>query len=303
MLKDYGCEIATNSDLNHKQKLDFVVLHLPYNLSYRCPIGVQVTGYPDQGDKMNEFFQINKNSLVVDKVLYMEFDPKVDLENGGGTAALYSIADIAYNRSNQSKVGAVRIFDDLTYEFFNIEERIASLRAAKQQAQQQAQQLLTPTPPMPKPIAVVPAVPKNGNAKSVQIAAAVEQINRVLRGETPPPNPTPGNTLEKVPGIIREYYPYTTDPKKKIRKSLNGVERLTPRSCGYIHDSHGQRVFFHINKVITYTLKDRLNKMTAAQADETGVIRGLNIPVVFHNAGMTKDTATSPEALEVELVQ
>jgi hypothetical protein len=129
ILKAYDCKLDCGDEgLDHNHKLDFILQRLPENPAY-VTTGVQITLNLDNAFKMNEFFEINHRIPVTPRAVYMELGDGVDLERGGGLAVLLALGDFALNRKMRSeKIGGVRIHSDMTYEFFNLEEKIKELR-------------------------------------------------------------------------------------------------------------------------------------------------------------------------------
>ena len=137
ILKTYDCKLDYGDvDLDHNQKLDFIVKRLPEIRTY-ITTGVQVTTNLDSASKMDDFLRVNRDRPATPRSLYIELGNGVDLEHGGGLTILLAIGSFALNRSTKevpwnavqpTQVGAVRIHPDLTYEFFSLDQRIAELR-------------------------------------------------------------------------------------------------------------------------------------------------------------------------------
>lgn len=127
-LQACGCTIQKDQTLDHQHKLDVVVIRFPDNPAFYS-LGIQITTNLDEVEKQDEFARINTNSRVTQKSLYLELSPKVDLEAGGGLAVLATLMEFQFNRAYANeRLGAVRIYDDLTYQFYDLPARVRQLR-------------------------------------------------------------------------------------------------------------------------------------------------------------------------------
>jgi hypothetical protein len=134
-LEGFGCRIQRDQRLDHKHKLDFVITNYIDNPNFYS-LGVQITTKLDLFDKQEEFLRANQTSRVTTKALYLELTDKVDLDDGGALAVLSVILEFQFNRSYANiKIAAARIYDDLTYQFYDLVARVKQLRERVEEQQ------------------------------------------------------------------------------------------------------------------------------------------------------------------------
>lgn len=130
-LKDLGCTIVRNGNLDHQFKLDFVVVQLPGHPSF-LSLGVQLTTRTGDLKKMEEFLKLHQGIRITDQVAYLELDPHVDLNYGGVLTTLAVLLDVKFGRSYQRhRILGARIYPDCTYSIYLLEHSIAQLRKVK----------------------------------------------------------------------------------------------------------------------------------------------------------------------------
>ena len=134
-LEGFGCRIQRDQRLDHKHKLDFVITNYIDNPNFYS-LGVQITTKLDMFDKQEEFLRANKSSRVTTKALYLELSDKVDLDDGGALGVLAAILEFQFNRTYANlKIAAARIYDDLTYQFYDLMARVKQLRERVEEKQ------------------------------------------------------------------------------------------------------------------------------------------------------------------------
>lgn len=127
-LEGFGCRIQRDPRLDHKHKLDFVITNYIDNPNFYS-LGVQLTTKLDLIEKQEEFLRANQSSRVTTKALYLELWDKIDLDDGGALAVLAVILEFQFNRSYANvKLAAARIYEDLTYQFYDLPARVKQLR-------------------------------------------------------------------------------------------------------------------------------------------------------------------------------
>jgi hypothetical protein len=127
-LERSGFTIQRNPVLDHRHKIDFVILSFPDNLAYSA-LGVQVTGKLDDYEKQEEFLSANVSTAGIPKLLYMEIGNRIDLEAGGANLVIAVIMNYQFNAAYADiRIAGVSITDDLKYQFFHVPERAKQLR-------------------------------------------------------------------------------------------------------------------------------------------------------------------------------
>ena len=116
--------IEESAELDHVHKLDFV-LNKFNEIEKFVAIGVQITTKMSDLNKMKEFINARKSSRVVDRALYIEIDPDLGKKPSGAELAYNALVCFAFQKGASLRdISGVRISNDLTYEFFNIEDKI-----------------------------------------------------------------------------------------------------------------------------------------------------------------------------------
>ena len=200
------------------------------------------------------------------------------LLTGGALAVLSVILDFQFNRSYAGlRLSAARIYEDLTYQFYDLGARVNQLRerAGEQLARHEyasqptGRAAVTPIS-HPLPGAAIPAA-----ASALSMAAG--------SGGTASATPAPGSASavtagQEMGGIITSY----------VRQGGHGViQGATPASAESRH-------FFHISHVTDTELRDFLNGLPYSTTPAP-----LELAIVFVDAGYTKPTARFPEARTV----
>src|ERR1700761_555553 len=122
--------VERNDDWDDKNFIDFVVFYIP-NLQRIQSTGVQMTAKLDDHARMGEFVETNTGEgRLVDRILYIEVDPALQLDGPGGDMVAFVIRNFQMDRNwqNSDAVGA-RLFSNMTYEMFNLHEQTAASRS------------------------------------------------------------------------------------------------------------------------------------------------------------------------------
>lgn len=267
-LETYGFRLERNPVLDHKNKLDFVILKYPDHPGYGFSCGVQVTTRLDDVAKQREFIDAQKNQslAVTQKTLYMELSEDVDIEFGGTIAVVSALLEFRLNRAYANeRLAAVRIFGDSSYQFYDLCERVRQLHARMEQQAANAE------PKRPQQ----PADPRRPDSPK----AAVEPFDRLkenLRPDVPaPPSADPAQQGAEHRGLLEVYY----------RQGGHGFIQ-----------TGDETYFFHINFVADPELRQRLNDLPLVGAQTP-----VNAAVLFRDAGKTKPHARYKEARDVRL--
>jgi hypothetical protein len=132
--------ILHDRTLDHEFKIDFVVQSFPDNLSFES-IGVQLTCFLDNREKMQAFLDACATRRKFRRCLYLEIEQGVDLEREGRAMLMTVLMNVQFNRTCAAAgILGARIFADGGYELYNLAERMKKL----------ASPLATPAPvPVP----------------------------------------------------------------------------------------------------------------------------------------------------------
>ncbi len=262
-LEGFGCRIQRDPRLDHKHKLDFVITNYIDNPNFYS-LGVQITTKLDLLDKQEEFLRANHSSRVTTKALYLELSDKLDLDDGGALAVLSVILEFQFNRSYASvKISAGRIYEDMTYQFYDLPARVKQLRERFEEQQWREGVSATPFSPRDKFSPSSPANPMPASAATPSGPAAPAS-----------PGPVLASRLEEFEGLVDSY----------VRQGGHGI----------IQGAGEDRYFFHISHVADEDLREQLNALPYSTSPAR-----LNVAVDFHNAGFTKPGARYPEARNV----
>ncbi len=115
--------VEKNDDWEAKNMIDFVVFYIP-NLQRIQSTGVCITSKLDDSSRANEFVEANSGEgRLVDRILYIEIDPALQLDGPGGDLVSFVIRQFQMDRSWQSLDAAgARLFGNMTYELFSLRE-------------------------------------------------------------------------------------------------------------------------------------------------------------------------------------
>jgi hypothetical protein len=128
------CDIKTNPTYDHQYKLDFIVDRFK-SIDKLIPIGVQVTIRLNNTTKQKIFLTERKKKTLVDKSIYIEVHPDVDITNWGSELIYNALVSFVFQKKLvKEDIVGLRINPDTTYEFFNIEENIKSARKSTQKS-------------------------------------------------------------------------------------------------------------------------------------------------------------------------
>lgn len=213
-----GFEVETDPALDHEYKLDLSVHKFPKNPKHYS-LGVQLTQWCDNLTKLQDFFRIHTEGFeVVDRVLYLEMDQKVNFERGGGHVIATALSQFIFDSAWQTKrIAGVKIHDNLSYEFFDLAERIASL-SRPSVSRPSANQ----TPLIGETVATIPRA-------SAPAVVDTSLLQSAMRGEAIKP---------RIAGYVNAYYPI--------------------KNSGFITAQDGLTYFFHRNDVADEGLRDRI---------------------------------------------
>ncbi len=123
--EEAGAILTVDDSFVEHYNLDFTVtrfdpVHAHVNL------GVHVTSARDDLDDLNKFLQASKRGIVL-KSVYIEMS-EVAVDTGGVLVALGACLAVLFDRRHQpSKCIGVRIFEDCSFQFFDLEETVNRL--------------------------------------------------------------------------------------------------------------------------------------------------------------------------------
>jgi hypothetical protein len=265
-LEGFGCRIQRDQRLDHKHKLDFVITNYIDNPNFYS-LGVQITTKLDLFEKQEEFLRANQSSRVTTKALYLELSEKIDLDDGGALGVLAVILEFQFNRSYANiKIAAARIYDDLTYQFYDLAARVKQLRERVEEHQWKLEVASSQS-----------ATAKFAGREKPAVGSATPGL-AIVASTNSPAMPAAANATaaprENLTGMIDSY----------VRQGGHGV----------IQGEGESKYFFHISHVSDDALRDQLNAIPYS----TNPAR-LYVAVEFWNAGFTKPGARYPEAHNV----
>ena len=121
----YNFTVEKNDDWEAKNFIDFVVFYIP-NLQRIQSTGVQITSKLDDAAGMSDFLNTNTgDGRLVDRILYIEIDPALQLDGPGGDMVSFVIRQFQMDRNWQSLDAAgARLFGNMTYEIFNLRDQV-----------------------------------------------------------------------------------------------------------------------------------------------------------------------------------
>jgi hypothetical protein len=266
-LETYGFRLERNPVLDHKNKLDFVILKYPDHPGYGFSCGVQVTTRLDDVAKQREFIEAQKNQslAVTQKTLYMELSEDVDIEFGGTIAVVSALLEFRLNRAYANeRLAAVRIFGDSSYQFYDLRERVRQLHARMEQA-------ANAEPKRPEQ----PMEARRTDSGKLDVAP-LNKVKESVRPDVPAAHaPDPAQQGGEHRGLLEVYY----------RQGGHGFIQ-----------TGDETYFFHINFVADPDLRQRLNDLPLVSAQTP-----VNAAVLFRDAGKTKPQARYKEARDVRL--
>ena len=120
-----GAVLDTNDRFRDEYLLDFMVTDLE-DVHAHVNLGIHVTSESDDLDQQQAFLQASKRGVVL-KSLYIEVDD-VTINSGGLLVAFGACLSFLFDRRyNQVKAMGIRIYEDCSFHFFDIEESIERL--------------------------------------------------------------------------------------------------------------------------------------------------------------------------------
>lgn len=125
-LKDHGARLEQDEQFAKNYRLDFTLVRLE-NVFAHVNLGVHLNTAHDDLDAMEAFSQVTKRGLVL-KSLYIEIDEET--LDAGGLMITYG-ACLSYlfdKRHSQTRQSGLRVFEDCSFQFFDMEEAIGRLK-------------------------------------------------------------------------------------------------------------------------------------------------------------------------------
>jgi cold shock CspA family protein len=128
-LRDYferaGAMIDSSERFRDEYLLDFTVTALE-DVHAHVNLGIHVTSASDDLDQQQTFLHASKRGVVL-KSLYVEVD-EVTINSGGLLVAFGACLSFLFDRRyNQVKAMGIRIYEDCSFHFFDLEENIDRL--------------------------------------------------------------------------------------------------------------------------------------------------------------------------------
>ena len=261
-LESIGCKLQRDQRLDHKYKLDFKVIAFPDNPG-TYSLDVQVTTKRDDYEKQQEFEASQRNSNVAQKALYLELNSNLDLEDGGALAVLNVIAGYQFDRRfSDVKIEGAVIYPDYTSEYFDLGQRIITIRENNRQAMAEMNR---PTPASPLQMDQLAARYGNGAAPMPLQPLAASAV-------AAPPLPS----VNEIQALLTAY------------KRAEGF--------GFATTGSGEVYFVHVNAVIDDRLREQLQYVPYSEAPYS-----IEIPVSFIDGGLSKPGAKYRAAKNIRL--
>ena len=283
--------------MDHEQKLDFVVLSIPdFPRLLTRKLGVQLTTWVADVEKRQEFFRHSSETSYVERYLYLEADPSLDLERGGAFTILAAItAFLVDQRFTDWVIGAVRVSSDLTYRFSDEHTGSVSLApevALAVSANSAAQHGLPQQPRIPLPEmgakhpAAEPAVSKPPQLSVVQpvasparpllpIAAAPVPATPTRIEKISTPNSSMGDALKKA-GVASDTFLTGTIVFFDGAAGIGKIEM----------EGKKQEFFLHRNNITDKNLLDEINALCRTRTILSSL--HIQIAVKFTDGGKTR---------------
>lgn len=226
-----------------------------------------MTTKPGEIQKMQEFASMHASEYrVVDKVVYLEVDPRLDFEKGVGHLIAVGLSEFQFNTAHQGdKMAGLKINVDMTYSIFDIAAMLGSL--AKQELALKTPTAVTVLSPETK------EAPPQRKSELINLDSAVSAIQKGLRSDSVR---QPSGT--KLLGFINAYY--------------------RTRDHGFITAQTGESYFFGLTGIADGELRDRL--LALPNLDWGASVDGT---VEFQDVGKTRPNARYPEAKAVRLAK
>lgn len=120
-----GAKLDIDDEFRSMYDLDFTITRLQH-VHAHVNLGVHVTTTTDDLARMQRFMQASGRGIVL-KALYVEIAPEVT-NTGGFLVAFGACLSVLFDRRHaQSKALGIRVFEDCSFQFFDIEEAIGRL--------------------------------------------------------------------------------------------------------------------------------------------------------------------------------
>ncbi len=124
------CDIKRDPTYDHQYKLDFIVDRFK-SIAKLIPIGVQITTRLNDVPKQRVFLLERRKKTLVDRSIYVEVHPDVDINNWGAELIYNALVSFTFKNSlKKIDVSGVRINADITYDFFSLEDSIRQTHSA-----------------------------------------------------------------------------------------------------------------------------------------------------------------------------
>lgn len=124
------CTIHTDEDLDHRYKIDFVITRFKDIKKFPEQIGVQLTARLGDVGKQRIFLDVSRRyPEMIPRRVYLELDAQADSVSAAAVAYVALVAFVFDRKHDDVPLTGIRIQRDLTYEFFDLEQNIATLTA------------------------------------------------------------------------------------------------------------------------------------------------------------------------------
>lgn len=126
ILQKAGFQIDIDPEMARRYKLDFILTRIQH-IHAHIHLGIKITTSQDDLALQEAFLKATRRNIV-HKALYIEIDEEV-VDSGAMTVALSAALSFLFDRRyNQTRCGGVRVFEDSTFQVFDVEENTRRLQ-------------------------------------------------------------------------------------------------------------------------------------------------------------------------------
>ena len=117
------CDVTSDPVYDHVYKIDFLIQKFK-NIDRIVALGVQVTTRMHDTYKMKVFLAERQKKTLVDRSIYIEVHPEVNVAAWGSELICNALIAFAFQKGIDQDILGVRINPDISYEFFDLSETV-----------------------------------------------------------------------------------------------------------------------------------------------------------------------------------
>ncbi len=118
------CDIKRSGIYDHDYKLDFIIDRFK-NIDKLIPVGIQITTRINDIVKQRNFLALREKKTLVDKSIYVEVHPDVDISKWGVELIYNAIVSFIYQKKKREEdIIGVRINPDVTFDYFDLADSL-----------------------------------------------------------------------------------------------------------------------------------------------------------------------------------